>query len=134
VGISLRTVRGFLLGFLVLSGAAALGADRPGPFVTTDAPLIEVIVGASIWVNLYWGVVNLLPILPLDGGNVVRSLLPGDADRRDRLATVVSLAFAVVIVVALLRADLGVDLLAHPRCIEPCSAIAMRARGVSTRP
>ena len=37
--------------------------------------------------NLYWGVVNLLPILPLDGGNVVRSLLPGEGEGRDRLAT-----------------------------------------------
>ena len=75
----------------MLSGAAALGAGRPSPFVGVDAPLVDVIVGASIWVNLYWGFVNLLPILPLDGGNVVRSLLPGDDDRRDLLATGVSL-------------------------------------------
>jgi Zn-dependent protease len=108
VGISLAgPFAGFLLGFLVLSGAAALGTDRPSPFVGTDAPIVDVLVGASIWVNLYWGVVNLLPILPLDGGNVVRSLLPGDGDRRDRLATGISLASAVIIVLALLRYDLG---------------------------
>ena len=28
-----------------------------------------------VWINLYWGLVNLLPVLPLDGGNVCRSLL-----------------------------------------------------------
>jgi Zn-dependent protease len=106
VGISLAgPFAGFLLGFLVLSGAAALGTDRPSPFVGSNAPLIEVIVGASIWVNLYWGVVNLLPILPLDGGNVVRSLLPGGDDQRDRLATGISLGAATVIVIALLQYD-----------------------------
>lgn len=107
IGISLAgPFAGFLLGVLVLSGAAALGIDRPSPFVGADAPLIDVIVGASIWVNLYWGAVNLLPILPLDGGNVVRSLLPGDAEMRDRLAAGVSLAVCVLIVFALVRSDL----------------------------
>ena len=28
-----------------------------------------------VWINLYWGLVNLLPVLPLDGGQVCRSLL-----------------------------------------------------------
>jgi Zn-dependent protease len=108
IGISLAgPFAGFLLGFLVLSGAAALGMDHPGPFVTTDAALIDVVIGASVWVNLYWGAVNLLPILPLDGGNVVRSLLPGDEAKRDRLATVVSLVAAVAIVIALVRYDLA---------------------------
>lgn len=27
------------------------------------------------WINLYWGLINLLPVLPLDGGHVCRSLL-----------------------------------------------------------
>jgi Zn-dependent protease len=27
-----------------------------------------------LWVNLYWGLVNLLPVLPLDGGHVVDSI------------------------------------------------------------
>lgn len=26
------------------------------------------------WINLYWGLVNLLPVLPLDGGHVCRSV------------------------------------------------------------
>jgi Zn-dependent protease len=108
VGISLAgPFAGFLLGVLVLSGAAALGADRPSPFVNVDAPLVDVIIGASIWVNLYWGMVNLLPILPLDGGNVVRSLLPGDAQFRDRVAAGISLAASIAIVILLVQYDLG---------------------------
>ncbi len=27
------------------------------------------------WINLYWGLVNLLPVLPLDGGHISESLL-----------------------------------------------------------
>ena len=34
-----------------------------------------VVVSSLVWINLYWGLVNLLPVLPLDGGNVCRSLL-----------------------------------------------------------
>ncbi len=33
------------------------------------------VVAFLVWINLYWGLVNLLPVLPLDGGNVCRSLL-----------------------------------------------------------
>ena len=29
----------------------------------------------SVWVNLGWGVLNLLPVLPLDGGMIVASLV-----------------------------------------------------------
>jgi Zn-dependent protease len=125
VGISLAgPFAGFLLGLLVLSGAAALGADRPSPFVDANAPLVDVVVGASIWVNLYWGAVNLLPILPLDGGNVVRSLLPGDGARRDRIATVVSLACAVTIVVLLVRNDLE-ELVALPVILGAINLFAL---------
>jgi Zn-dependent protease len=108
VGISIAgPFAGFLLGFLVLSVASALGVNHPSPFVGTHAPIGDVIVGASVWVNLYWGVVNLLPILPLDGGNVVRSLLPGDGETRDRLATGISLAASLILVIVLIRNDLG---------------------------
>ncbi|HEX7094528.1 MAG TPA: M50 family metallopeptidase [Acidimicrobiales bacterium] len=108
IGISLAgPFAGFLLGVLVLSAAAALGVERPSPYVGVDEPLVNVLVGASIWVNLYWGAVNLLPILPLDGGNVIRSMLPGDDETRDRIAAGVSLAVATAIVIALLRNDLG---------------------------
>jgi Zn-dependent protease len=31
----------------------------------------------AVWVNVVWSVVNLLPILPLDGGNVARAVLNG---------------------------------------------------------
>jgi Zn-dependent protease len=39
----------------------------------------------SLYVNIYWGLVNLLPILPLDGGQVARSVFIL-VDRRDPIA------------------------------------------------
>lgn len=40
-------------------------------------PLIA-LVGMLMWVNFFWTFVNLLPILPLDGGQILRDLLgPG---------------------------------------------------------
>lgn len=33
------------------------------------------LVGDFLWVNFFWTAINLLPILPLDGGQIVRELL-----------------------------------------------------------
>ncbi len=49
-------------------------------------------------VNIAWGVINLLPILPLDGGNVMRVIvhkIRGDAD--DRLPLQISIGTGIVI-------------------------------------
>jgi stage IV sporulation protein FB len=36
---------------------------------------VSMVIGSLIYINLYWGLVNLLPVLPLDGGQVCRSFL-----------------------------------------------------------
>jgi membrane-associated protease RseP (regulator of RpoE activity) len=28
-----------------------------------------------LWINIYWGLVNLLPVLPLDGGHIAQAML-----------------------------------------------------------
>jgi Zn-dependent protease len=43
---------------------------------------------------LGWSVLNLLPVLPLDGGQAMRELLPGDPEVRTRRAAVVSVVTA----------------------------------------
>jgi Zn-dependent protease len=108
VGISLAgPFAGFALGLLMLSCASAFGVEHPSPFIRAGAPIGDVLIGAAIWVNLYWGFVNLVPILPLDGGNVLRSILPGNAETRDRLAAVFSLALCVVGAVVLVQINLA---------------------------
>ena len=53
-----------------------------------------------MFVNLGWGVLNLLPLLPLDGGHVMQELLPGSEEVRRRRALVVSLVVAAAVGVA----------------------------------
>lgn len=60
-----------------------------------DASLARYAFRSLIWVNLGWGLFNLLPIMPLDGGNIVASTLDFVAPTRGRLiASYVS--FAVI--------------------------------------
>jgi len=40
----------------------------------TFRPLLGFILGEMEYVNLYWGLVNLLPVLPLDGGRVTEQV------------------------------------------------------------
>jgi Zn-dependent protease len=49
---------------------------------------------------LGWSVLNLLPVLPLDGGQAMRELLPGDPEVRSRRAAVVSIVTAGLAAVA----------------------------------
>jgi Zn-dependent protease len=38
---------------------------------------MDVVVEDLIWINLFWGMLNLLPIWPLDGGQITRESLEG---------------------------------------------------------
>ncbi|MEZ6195447.1 MAG: site-2 protease family protein [Planctomycetota bacterium] len=51
------------------------------------------------WINLVWGIFNLMPIVPLDGGHVVEHLLRMRMRRAaaERLASIVSLVVIVLI-------------------------------------
>lgn len=90
---------GFLLGGLCLvAGPAVLSAVPSELFTTAYRDLI--------WVNIGWGVFNLLPILPLDGGHVLVTLEGWLTKRRDQLIshTISLLAcFALVYLAFLLR-------------------------------
>jgi Zn-dependent protease len=58
-------------GFLFF-GAIVL-ADRLGWFPRTD--LANRAIDQLAWVNVGWGILNLVPLLPMDGGNIMRSVL-----------------------------------------------------------
>ncbi len=65
------SLAGPLTGMLLL-GAPALAVARSGADLSPDW---ETIVSDLVFVNIAWSVLNLLPVLPLDGGRVSAALL-----------------------------------------------------------
>ncbi len=57
-------------------------------------PVAAVIIADIVWVNLYWSLANLLPVLPLDGGSIALALLSRLFKKRGPLIAA-SLSFGV---------------------------------------
>jgi stage IV sporulation protein FB len=74
-----------VFGFIPFPGFALLpfGGSILGAFVT-----------ALLWVNLFWGLINLMPVYPLDGGNIARYILlqvdPADGVRKSLWVSVIT--------------------------------------------
>jgi len=74
-----------------------------GPRVFGSTPIGAVVYRDLVWVNLSWGIANLVPMLPLDGGNVMLQLLNAvTKGRGERPARIVSIVFAGVTIPAAL--------------------------------
>jgi stage IV sporulation protein FB len=94
---------GFLFAAIVIAVASALKAE-----ITFHAPELQdmtfwsvrgilnplayYVVVQLLFVNIFWGLVNLLPVFPLDGGQIARQLLvlrdPYDGVRKSLLLSV----------------------------------------------
>jgi stage IV sporulation protein FB len=90
VGGSILTTR--LFGVIPLPAMALL------PF---GGSVLNIFVTALLWVNIFWGFINLLPVYPLDGGSVTRNILlqtdPVDGVRKSLWVSVIAgalIAFA----------------------------------------
>lgn len=77
---------GFALAALTLAVGTALGGQIilstllgfiPFPIVLLPygSGMLNEIFLTFLWVNVFWGIVNLLPVFPLDGGHVTRYVL-----------------------------------------------------------
>jgi membrane-associated protease RseP (regulator of RpoE activity) len=55
----------FLLGFIPLANV----------FLPNGGEILNALVTSLLWVNIFWGIINLMPVYPLDGGNVSRYVL-----------------------------------------------------------
>jgi stage IV sporulation protein FB len=75
---------GFALAGLTLAVGAALGGEIivttilgviPFPIVLMPISILTDIFITALWVNVFWGIINLLPVFPLDGGHVARYIL-----------------------------------------------------------
>lgn len=65
-----------------------------GPFFSGSlSPVAAAVINQIIFVNLGWGVLNLVPMLPLDGGNVMHqfiAMITGtDGDKPARIISIV---------------------------------------------
>ena len=96
----LISLSGPFAGFI--AGAAVIVARLAMP--ASESVYLRALVWDLLWVNIGWGVLNLLPILPLDGGHVVQSLgrlifgPPGDTIARVVSIVTALTALAVAIV------------------------------------
>jgi stage IV sporulation protein FB len=111
-------VAGFLLAVLVMIGVFLAGGSIVWsplfgviPWVTALLPaggrVVNLVVTILLWVNLFWGMVNLLPVFPLDGGRIARYLLiqadPLDGIRKSLWISVIVGAVVAVAGLLLLR-------------------------------
>lgn len=107
---------GFLFAAILIAGVTLTGGSVttfnllgfiPLPlnsFVPYGGWLVSELVHQFLWVNIFWGLINLVPVIPLDGGNVARHTLvqydPYDGVRKSlQLSTI---AGGVVALVALI--------------------------------
>lgn len=78
---------GFLFAALVIAGVSFSGGLVLTNWLFGVIPLpltailpfggkvMNLLVSMLLWVNLFWGLINLVPVFPLDGGNVARNIL-----------------------------------------------------------
>ena len=78
---------GFLLAALVMAAVEVVGGSilttmlfgvipiPAGASIPIGGRALNVLVVLLLWVNIFWGIINLMPVYPLDGGNVSRYLL-----------------------------------------------------------
>ena len=71
---------------------------RSTTHVAVSSPVLLDFVSTMVFINLFWSVINLCPVLPLDGGQIVRDLL-GPA--RIKLTCVISFTALAVLAVLL---------------------------------
>lgn len=64
-------------------------------------PTWDAVLGMVVFVNVFWSIINLLPMLPLDGGNIARDLLTmilrKPAERPVRYLSIVTAAAAGIL-------------------------------------
>ncbi len=102
---------GFLLAALIVAFIAASGhrvafgwhwgSLMPIRYEAFDSEITNMLISDLLFVNIFWGLVNLLPIYPLDGGQISRELL-GLVSHQDAVRQSLWLSIITAAVVAVL--------------------------------
>lgn len=132
-----------------LSRLTSLGISLAGPAVGLVIGAVLLVVSRSIeldpfglpayamraalFTTIGWSLLNLLPIVPLDGGQAMRELLPGDPVVRARRASVISIVLALgVAALALLTPYLGYFALILAAFFVISNVFQLRALGAAS--
>ena len=92
--------------------AVGLLLEWVGGIVQPTDRYVAAALGYGWFVSYVWALFNLLPVLPLDGGQALRDLLPGTpAQRTKRVATIGTVVGGVVVVLAVWQNQVYVALL-----------------------
>ena len=86
---------------LLVGAAVAAVSWVVGSVMNTGSPEFEQVVADLLYINIAWSLFNLLPVLPLDGGNVAAAAFRA-AGRGEAPATILSLVVGGVITVTAL--------------------------------
>lgn len=78
---------------LLIGALTGIGVAIAGGLGTGD---VRYVVLVLLFTNVGWSLLNLLPVLPLDGGHVMAELLPGDRRTRQRRAAIASIAIGAI--------------------------------------
>ncbi len=71
-------------------------------------PYVETVIAFMVWINLFWGLVNLLPIWPLDGGQIAREICQAAMPQRGTAFSLgISMVVSGVLAVHMLMASHG---------------------------
>ena len=85
----------------LLLGGLALLAQR---LVEAPSPALKMALGDAVWINVGWSIINLLPILPWDGGHLLDAgLVWLTGKRRDKVVALFSIVGGGLIVAAALK-------------------------------
>ncbi len=109
----LISVSGPGAGFLLAAAVAGMVMASGGSFQFQEGlpfwfcqlpagtgPTVWYLVQYMLWINIFWGLINLLPVFPLDGGQIANSLLcMNDPMRGSFRALQVSLITALILAV-----------------------------------
>ncbi len=102
----------FVLTALIIAGSLAAGGKLtllplfgviPFPAILLPAGgwVVNYIVSTLIWINIFWGIINLMPVHPLDGGNVARyALLKLDPVHGVKTSLQISMVAGIVVALA----------------------------------
>ncbi len=94
---------GPLAGFIL--GGVAVAAWYLVPIgILASNKILFYVIWDAMWINIVWGVVNLLPVFPLDGGQVLREVLRWRNPSGDDVRAYTVSMVAAVIVAALMAA------------------------------